>query len=128
MSIFSAVYIIIYTLSHRNITDLLTRARKCSVEMGVSNPAYEMVKLRGEGGGGRGEKESHEYDIVGVSLGTNPRTTKCVDDTYAMPSPPSRQLLPTLSLLSVAPPTGGGVGVVRKGEEKGVYDTIPEDQ
>ena len=91
--------------------------------MGVSNPAYEMVKLRGGGGGrGRGEKESHEYDIVGVSLGTNPRTTKCVDDTYAMPSPPSRQLLPRLPL-SVAPPTGGGVGVVRKGEEKGVYDS-----
>ena len=51
-----------------------------------------------------------------------------MDDTYYDTLfPPSRQPLPSLPL-SVAPPTGGDVGVVRGEEEEGVYDTIPADQ
>ena len=45
----------------------------------------------------------------------------------AMPSPSSRQPLPTIPL-SVAAPTGVGVGVAKENEEEGVYDNIPGDQ
>ena len=93
------------------------------------NPAYEMMKQggngRGGGGGGGGGQGSHEYELVGVSPGTGPPVAKAADKTYEMPSPPSHQPLPTIQL-SVAPPTGGDVGVAREGE--GVYDNIPGDQ
>ena len=85
----------------------------------TTNPAYEMMKQGrggecGGGGGGDGAQGSPEYELVGVSPGT-------------MPSPPSRQPLPTIPL-SVAPPTGVDVGVAKEREEEGVYDNIPGDQ
>ena len=103
----------------------------------VANPAYEMTKQGGGGGGrgggrgGRGEggrgQESHEYELVDVSPGTAPPIAKAADKTYEMPSPPSHQPLPAIPQ-SVAPPTGGDVGVAKEVEEEGVYDNIPGDQ
>ena len=78
----------------------------------TTNPAYEMTKQGGQ---------------VGVSPGTVPPIAKAADKTYEMPSPPSHQPLPAIPL-SVAPPTGGDVGVAKEGEEEGVYDNIPGDQ
>ena len=88
----------------------------------TTNPAYEIVKQRD--GGGQG---SHEYELVDVSPGTGPLVAKAADKTYEMPSPPFHQPLPTIPL-SVAPPTGGDVGVAKEGGEEGVYDNIPGDQ
>ena len=82
----------------------------------TTNPAYEIMKQGGQG--------SHENELVGVSPGTAP---PIADKTYEMPSPPSHQPLPVIPL-SVAPPTGGNVGVAKEGEEEGVYDNIPGDQ
>ena len=45
-----------------------------------------------------------------------------------MRCPPINLSLPYHSPLSVAPPTGGDVGVANEGEEEGVYDNIPGDQ
>ena len=92
----------------------------------------ELSEGGGEGGGGGGGdvgggQGSHEYELVGVSPGTGPPVAKAADKTYEMPSPPSHQPLPTIPL-SVAPPTGGDVGVAKEGEEEGVYDNIPGDQ
>ena len=64
---------------------------------------------------------------MGVSPGTAPPIAKAADKTYEMSSPPSHQPLPAIPL-SVAPPTGGYVGVAKEGEEEGVYDNIPGDQ
>ena len=105
--------------SYRNVVDLSMSAHKGGAPTTTTNPAYEMVK-QGEGGGGQG---SHEYELVGVSPGAG---AKAADKTYEMPSPPSRQPLPTIPL-SVAPPTGRDVGVAKEGEEEGVYDNIPGD-
>ena len=112
------VTIIFSTASCRNVVDLSTSAHKDGALTTTTNPAYEMMKPggggEGGGGGGDGAQGSHEYELVGVSPGT-------------MPSPPSRQPLPTIPL-SVAPPTGVGVGVAKEREEEGVYDNIPGDQ
>ena len=97
----------------------------------TTNPAYEMMKQGRGGGGGEGGEEggqgSHVYELVGVSPGTAPPIANAADKMYEMPSPPSHHPLPTMPL-SVAPPTGGAVGVANKREEKGVYDNIPGDQ
>ena len=85
----------------------------------TTNPAYEMMKQGGQG--------SHECELVGVSPGTAPPIAEAADKTYEMPSPPSHQPLPAIPL-SVAPPTGGDVGVAKEGEEEDVYDNIPGDQ
>ena len=61
---------------------------------------------------------------MGVSLRTGP---KAADKTYEMPSPPSHQPFPTIPQ-SVAPPTGGDVGVAKKKAQGDVYDNIPGDQ
>ena len=106
----------------------------------TTNPAYEMITLikqgggggggRGGEGGGGGERggggqESCEYEMVGGSQGTCTLVAK--DKTCEIPSPPSCQPLPTIPL-SVAPPTGGDVGVAKEREEEDVYDNIPGDQ
>ena len=83
-----------------------------------------MIKLGGGEGRGGGEQGSHEYELVGVSLRTGPPTAKAADKTS---SPPSHQPLPTI-LLSVAPPTGGAVGVAKEMGQEDVYDNIPGDQ
>ena len=92
-----------------------------------------MMKQGGGGGGGRrrrgGGQGSHVYELVGVSPGTAPPIANAANKMYEMPSPPSHQPLPTMPLsVSVAPPTGGAVGVANKREEEGVYDNIPGDQ
>ena len=102
--------------------DLSTSAHKGGALTTTTNPAYEMMKQGGGGvgggggggGGGDGAQGCHEYELVGVSPG-------------ATPSPPSCQPLPTIPL-SVAPPTGAGVGVAKESEEEVVYDNIPGDQ
>ena len=104
--------------------DLVTTACTCEAQTAVLNPAYEMMKQRGEKEGAEGEQEGYEYEVMaGVSLGTNPHT---MDETYIyeMPSPPSRQPL-SCKPLSGDPPIGGDVGVVREENE---YATIPGDK
>ena len=108
----------LYTF-YRNVVDLSMSAHKGGALTTTTNPAYEMTKQGGQG--------SHEYELVGVSPGTAPPIAKAADKTYEMPSPPSHQPLPAIPL-SVAPPTGGDVGVAKEGEEEGVYDNIPGDQ
>ena len=104
--------------------DLSVPAHEDNVVTTGTNPAYEMVNQVGGGGGegggdGGGKQESHEYEVVDVSQGT-----EAADETYEMPSPPSCQPLPTIPL-SVAPPTGGDVGVVEEREEESTYYNIP---
>ena len=102
--------------------DLSISAHKGSALTTTTNPAYEMMKQGGGGegggggggGGGDGAQESHEYELVGVF-------------PEAMPSHHFHPPLPTIPL-SVAPPTGVGVGVAKEREEEGVYDNIPGDQ
>ena len=76
---------------------------------------------------GKGGDRGAMSELVGVSPGTAPPIAKAADKTYEMSSPPSHQPLPAIPL-SVAPPTGGDVGVAKEGEEEGVYDNIPGDQ
>ena len=120
-------------------------AHKGDVLTTTTNPTYEMMKqggggeegggkggeegekAGGGGGGGREGQRSQEYELVGVSSEIGPPVAKAADKTYEMPSPPSCQPLPTIPL-SVAPPTGGDVGVAKEGEAEAVYDTIPGDQ
>ena len=87
------------------------------------NPAYVIMKHAGR----RGEQESHKYEVVGPSSGNsvNPPPTKATGDTYEIPpSPPPRPPLPNLPLSGI-PPTGEDMGVVKEGEEKVLYATIP---
>ena len=85
----------------------------------TSNAAYEMTKL-GEG------KEAGEYEEV-VRSPEAPVSGGGGEVMYEMPSaPPSHQPLPAIPLTETTP-TGGAVGVAR-GEDAGVYDTIPGDQ
>jgi hypothetical protein len=88
----------------------------------TTNPAYEIMK-QGGGGGGQG---SCEYELVDVSPGIGPPVAKATDKTCEIPSPPTCQPLPDIPL-SVTPPTGGVEGVAIEGEEEGVYDNIPGD-
>ena len=85
------------------MVDLSISAHKGGALTTATNPAYEMTKQGGQG--------SHEYELVGVSPGTVPPIAKAADKTYEMPSPPSLPDIP----LSVAPPTGGDVGVAKEG-------------
>ena len=102
--------------------DLSVPAHEDDAVTTATNPAYEMVKQAGGGGGG-GEQESYKIE---VSLRNDP---KAADKTYEMPSHPSCQPLPTIpGPLFVAPPTGGDVGMTRKGKEEGANYNIPGDQ
>ena len=110
-------------LTCRNVVDLSMSAQKGDALTTTTNPAYEMMKQGGRGGG----QGRHEYELVGGSPGTDPFVAKGADKTYEMLSPPFRQLEPTIPL-SVAPPTSGDVGVAKEEEAEGVYDNIPGDQ
>ena len=70
----------------------------------TTNIGYAMLKQ-----GRRGEQESHEYEVIHVSPRTGLHNTKAADKTHKLPSPHSSHLIPQC----VAPPNGGGVGVVR---------------
>ena len=121
-----------FTASCRNEVEL---SRTHGPLTTTTNPAYEMINKGGGGGGGGegggrggrggGGQESCEYEMVGVSQGTGTLVAK--DKTCEIPSPPSCQPLPTIPL-SVAPPTGGDVGMAEEREEEDVYDNIPGDQ
>ena len=63
------------------------------------------------------------YDVIDVSGGANPSLTDETNKNTTCLSP-SHRLLPTI-LPIVAAPTGGNVGVARKGEEEIVHATIP---
>ena len=85
-----------------------------------------MMKLRGQDG--------PEYEVVSVPIETSSSLGKTADEIS--PYPPSHLPLPTIPLPE-DPPTGGDVGVAKKGEEEGVaeereeegmYDKIPGDQ
>ena len=105
------------------MVDLLTTAHTCEAQTTAVNPAYEMMKQRGEK---EGAGEEQEYEVMGVCLVTNLPTARSRNETY-ISSHPSCQPFPSIPL-SVDPPTGGDVCVVREEKEENVYDTIPGDK
>ena len=94
--------------------DLSMSAQEVDAVTTTTNPAYELMKQRGEEWG----EGTYEYEVLSTSSGAGPSITT---------SPISRQPLPIIPL-PVPPPTGGDVGVARVGEEDDVYDNIPGDQ
>ena len=103
----SVALIFLTIMSCRNVVDLSTHDLKGgTLTTTTPIPAYEIMKHEREEDGQR----KHEYELVGVIPGINP--PEAVEKTYEMPSP-------------TIPLSGGAVGVVKKGQEEGMYDTIP---
>ena len=73
-----------------------------------------------------GEQNDHEYELVEMCSQTNPSTVVEPTRFPASLPPPPRQPRPTKPL-TVAPPTGGDVGVAREREEESA-DYIHESQ
>ena len=71
-----------------------------------------MVKL------GEQEEYEHMYEVMNVPPQISTSFVKTEDQTYSIPR--SHLPLPAIPL-TVAPPTGGNVGVVKEGKEESVY-------
>ena len=65
-----------------------------------------------------GEQNDHEYELVEMCSQTNPSTSGGPNKIPRLPPP--RQPRPTKPL-TVAPPTGGVVGVTMEGEEESAH-------
>ena len=71
-----------------------------------------MVKL------GEQDEYEHTYEVMNVPPQTSTSFVKTEDQSYSTPR--SHPPLPAIPL-TVAPPTGGDVGVAREGKEENVY-------
>ena len=91
----------------------LSNAQKGGYISTSTNEAYGIIKL--------GEQDDHVYEVIDVSEGAHP---SLIDGTNK--TPPPRRLLPNIHP-TVAPPTGGNVGVARGREQEVVYATISGD-